>query len=69
MILLKKKTSFILIHIQDLHSKRTMDEFVSEIKKQDFIGVSGRFLFPFMIVDIVVNISGRSYFPFKIVDC
>ena len=50
-----------------------MDEFVSEIKKQDFIGVSGRFLFPFMIVDnvidIVIDISGRSYFPFKIVGC
>ena len=47
----EKKQSFILIHTQDLHSKRTMDEFVSEIKKQDFIGVSGRSYFPFKIVD------------------
>ena len=27
---------------QDLHSDDTMEEFVAEMKKQDFIGVSGR---------------------------
>ena len=40
---------------QDLHSDETMDEFVVEMKKQDFMGVSGRLLFVLLLF-IVVSI-------------
>ena len=47
---------------QDLHSDETMDEFVAEMKKQDFMGVSGRLLFVlllfivFLIVVLVLDL-------------
>ena len=43
---------------QDLHSDETMDEFVAELKKQDFMGVSGRYfsLFFSVSLDIIVVI-------------
>ena len=36
-----------------MHSDETMDEFVAEMKKQDFMGVSGRLLFVLLLFIVV----------------